>query len=98
MQNIFTLEELKEIQKQYLECTVIVLLCTNRLFENRWDSFNEEIQEWANKFLDEFPIYKEKYETGSLYLFQSIDTPHTVKEKRQIRIDFLDWLIENTES
>lgn len=98
MQNIFTLEELKEIQKQYLGCTIIVHLCNNRLFEDKWDKFNSQIQEWAIKFLDEFPIYKDVYKTGNIYLFQSINTPHTGKEKRQIRIEFLDWLIKNTES
>lgn len=100
MQNIFTLEELQQIKKNYeIEEDILICHC-DYLFRAKWNEYFEsrEIKDFGRKFLETYPKWEELFFIGDVVLFVANKYAMDKAIRKQIRIEFLDWLIENTES
>ena len=98
-QNIFTLEELQQLKKEYPYNQNMSWLCMFDVFSTQWDNKISccEIMDLGHLFLRDNPIWKDKFEINNVILFKSINS-QSEKSRIRIRKEFLDWLIENTES
>lgn len=102
MEKVFTLQELQQIKKDF-PIYDVYYLCVVRTFEKKWNHSSIYIRRLADKFLSESTQW-ENY-CGSRLLFYKkgvaeniFNSERDFKNLKQIRIEFLDWLIENTES
>lgn len=103
MEKVFTLEELQFIKDKYVNIyTDTYYLCVVRTFEKKWNHSWIYIKKLAEKFLSETFKWKD-YHGGKLLfckkgIIENIDNwEKDTDNLRQIRIDFLDWLIKNIE-
>ena len=103
MEKVFTLQELQQIKKDF-PIYDVYYLCVVRTFEKKWNHSKIYIVKLAEQFLSESQNWKD-YEVGKRLLFYNPILSENIfnSEKdainlRQIRLDFLDWLIKNTES
>jgi len=105
MQNIFTLEELLQIKKEYIsnEEDSYFLCDESPTFCGAYQSNDRTrvlIVQLARTFLSETSKWDTLFSVqGYLYLFYDLEIPSNLNnlQRRKVRIEFLDWLIENTE-
>lgn len=99
-QNIFTLEELQQIKREYeLDEDGNVLIChSSYLFKTHWFKSATKIKKLGSSFLRKNSQWKFVFSCGERLLFVAQDDLINRYKRRQVRIEFLNWLIENTES
>lgn len=88
-----------QLKKEYPYRPSMPWLCMFEVFSVQWDNKISccEIVNLGHVFLRENPIWKDKFEINNVVLFKSINSQPD-KDKIRIRKEFLDWLINNTES
>ncbi len=105
-QNIFTLEQLNQIKKDYVsnDPDSYFLCDESPTFCGAYQSNDRTrvlIVQLARVFLSETLKWNTLFSVqGYLYLFYDLEIPSNLNNirRREVRIEFLDWLIENTES
>ena len=105
MEKVFTLDELKQIKKDYFSYSSFIYLChISKVFQEKWNNMDTKLSiiDLTRAFLKDSKLehcYKSPT-TGSLFLFypKEIIINSDKDDRKKIRIEFLDWLIENTES
>lgn len=108
MEKVFTLEELKQIKKEYNSPDInSFFLCDeSSTFRTKYyldDKTREKIVSLAKRFISGSNWISIFNIDGEFYLFRYSEVylqyhSRNNSQVRQIRIEFLDWLIENTES
>lgn len=101
-QNIFTLEEIKKIKRQFLRNSPEYFICLGSpIFKSKWDNYSNrrEIMNLGIRFMEENSKWYEYFSPVQEDTFACVLFLQKSDEKyRQIRLAFLNWLIENTES
>jgi len=93
-----------KVQEEYSSCeedeTYFWLCERSPLFKEEWqdDSFCGEIRQLATGFLSQFPESYEDLTVGSGLLFTSKSMTVGIELKRQVRLDFLKYMIDTTPS
>lgn len=103
MNNKQWLEFWKQVQSDFLKQPDKSYFCeASPLFENEWDNENvSEIFDFAENFLDE--VKNDTWEVDGIIMLFWFKNPEpentfTIKsELREIRIEFLNWIIKKLE-
>ena len=103
MEKVFNLYELKFIKSEFTRDELAYYLCSVRTFQRKWYHSSLYIRKLAEKFLAESPKWS-SYDIGRFLFYEKgvveniFNSEKDILNLRQIRIDFLNWLIENIES
>lgn len=102
---VYDLEWWRNIQKKFVDEPKCFVLCDIQNFAHHWGmwSFSESVRDYACTFLEENAKWKEQFTvvTTAHYLFVDLrPVPRELMfrpDVRQIRIEFLEWLIKRLE-